>query len=64
LRKLYAEAKQKLQELKENKVSGVAKQFLKDTSQVHGVTFHGRQVLQTPQINPYSKEESSIESFL
>lgn len=64
LEKAYAEAKQKLQELKENKVSGVAKQFLKDTSQVHGVTFHGRQVLQTPQINPYSKEESSIESFL
>lgn len=59
----YAEAKQKLQELKENKVSGVAKQFLKDTSQVHGVTFHGWQVLQTPQINPYLKDECSIESF-
>lgn len=60
----YAEAKQKMQELKENKVSGVAKQFLKDTSQVHGVTFHGRQVLQTPEINPYLKDKCSIESFL
>lgn len=64
LEKAYAEAKQKLQELKANKLPEVAKQFLKDTGQVHGVTFHGRQVQQTPKLNPYSKEENSIESSL
>ncbi|UTO18345.1 DEAD/DEAH box helicase family protein [Acinetobacter sp. Z1] len=61
LEKAYAEAKQKLQELKENKVSGVAKQYLKDTRQVYGVTSHGKQILKNPQVIPYIKEDSEIE---
>ncbi|OEY95341.1 hypothetical protein BJD20_14720 [Acinetobacter proteolyticus] len=61
LEKAYAEAKQKLQELKENKVSGVAKQYLKDTRQVYGVTLHGKQILQNPQVIPYIKEDFEIE---
>lgn len=61
LEKTYAEFKQKLHELKQKKVPIVAKQFLSDTSQMNGVTSHGKHILQTPEAIPYLKEESSIE---
>lgn len=57
----YAEVKKELQKLKEEKLSIVAKQFLKDTRQVHRVTLHGKQILQNPQAIPYIKEDSEIE---
>lgn len=61
LEKTYAEFKQKLHELKQKKVPAVAKQFLSDTSQMNGVTSHGKHILQTPEAIPYLREESSIE---
>ncbi|MFW1950613.1 DEAD/DEAH box helicase [Acinetobacter beijerinckii] len=60
-KKAYADFNKELLKLKAEKEPKVAKQFLKDTRQVHGVTLHGKQILQNPQAIPYVKEDSEIE---